>query len=460
MKTKHQIVSDYFDTGVTAQIAWRKTQLRGLRAMMEDNLSAWLEALQVDLHKSPQEAVLTEIAVVQSEIDYALGNLSKWNRPERLKAPVAFQPIRTFAVHQPLGPSLVIAPWNYPVQLVLLPLVGALAAGNTVVIKPSEYAVATQDLLAELVPQYLDKQAVVVATGGAEATEDLLHQHWAHIFYTGSTRVGKLVMKAASENLTPVTLELGGKSPVWFNHQRNLERACRRLTWAKYTNAGQTCVAPDYVIAPPEQVDLIVNAMQDSIESLYGAFPRDSGDYGRIINTGHFARLVGMLEESPVSIGGGHNEEDLYIEPTVVVFDSIAEAKGHPLMQEEIFGPILPIIKGSFSEMLRYVNAGPSPLTSYAFTDDKQQYQTMMTQISSGSLARNVGLLQAGATTIPFGGVGASGMGRYHGKETWRLFSNRKIIMSKPLWPDTLRLIQPPVTELVRTVTRWISRLQ
>lgn len=239
-----------------------------------------------------------------------------------------------------------------------------------------------------------------------------------------------------------------------------MEQACRRLAWAKYTNAGQTCVAPDYLFAPPEQIDVLVEGIGKSIKQMYGSAAEESPDYGRIINAAHFLRLKGLLKDAPIRVGGRCQEDDRFIEPTVVVFGSIEEAKSHPLMGEEIFGPILPIIPASFDEAINYVNAQPDALTAYAFTDDIGQYRRMIAETSSGSLARNVGLLQAGATTIPFGGVGASGMGRYHGKETWKLFSNRKIIVSKPLRPDTLRLIQPPTKRWVRRSLSWISRSQ
>jgi aldehyde dehydrogenase (NAD+) len=334
------VVRDAFRAGTTKPLAWRLRQLAALRRMLVEQGAALEGALATDLAKNPTESQMTEIGVVVGEIDHTVRHLRRWLRPERVSIPLAVAPARARVVREPLGVVLVIAPWNYPVQLALLPLAGALAAGNAVVLKPSELAPATSALLARLLPDYLDPSAVAVVEGGVEETTALLTERFDHIFFTGNSRVGRIVARAAAEHLTPVTLELGGKSPVYVHGDADLVTTAGRLVFSKFVNAGQTCVAPDYVLATPETARRLLPHLEDAVARLYGNDPQASADFGRIVNDREFTRLSGLLEGVRADIGGTTDSTSRYIAPTVVNDVGLDS----PLMQEEIFGPILPIV--------------------------------------------------------------------------------------------------------------------
>ncbi|KQO03097.1 MULTISPECIES: aldehyde dehydrogenase family protein [unclassified Arthrobacter] len=440
----------YFDTGATRPATWRRGQLEALRRLLVDREEDFTAALEADLGKSRTEAFLSEIAVVRAELDFALKHLDRWMAPEKIPVPGGLRPGRAWTQARPLGVVLIIGPWNYPLQLVLAPLVGALAAGNTAVLKPSELATATSAVLSRLVPLYLDAEAVSVVEGGVEASTDLLAQPFDHVFYTGGERVGKIVMKAAAEHLTPVTLELGGKSPAVVVGG-DLRAAARRIAYGKFMNAAQTCVAPDYILTTPAAAPALADALGDAIRDFYGKDPRMSGDYGRIINEHHFDRIVGLLDGGRVVSGGRHDRADRYIEPTVLRDVDPAS----PLMQEEIFGPLLPILEvEDLQAAIRFIGARPHPLAAYLFSDRDDHLAAFTQQVQAGGLGHNVCTIQLAVPGLPFGGVGASGTGSYHGRQSFVTFSHLQPVFSKPSGLDTLRLAYPPFGPVKRALLR------
>ncbi|MEU3645816.1 aldehyde dehydrogenase family protein [Lentzea sp. NPDC034063] len=455
------LVSDarkVFESGATRSPA---AALQTLRALVTENQQEFEAALWSDLHKGAGEAQLTEIGVVLAEINHTLRHLRRWTRSRRGPVPLALWPARARLVSEPLGVVLVIAPWNYPVQLLLDPLVGILAAGNTAVLKPSELAPATSALIARLVPAYFPDGAVRVVEGGVEETTELLAQRFDHIVFTGSGAVGRIVMRAAAEHLTPVTLELGGKSPAWFDDDAHLDQAARRLVWAKFTNAGQTCVAPDYVMTTPDRVPALVEAFRRAIEDLWGSDPRASENYGRIVNERQFDRLVSLLDGTDVVVGGEHDRSERYIAPTVVVTEgrAVGPDATHPVLREEIFGPILPIVAVESAERaIDVVNDWDKPLALYVFSSSARTRRLFERRTSSGAVVHDAGLIHVAATGLPFGGVGASGIGAYHGPYSWRAFSHLKPVLRKPLALDTLRLAQPPFTGLGARLAQRLMR--
>jgi aldehyde dehydrogenase (NAD+) len=432
-----------FEAGGTKPLAWRIRQLTALRSMLTERSNEFEKALAADLGKNATESQLVEIGFVVGEIDFALRHLRRWVRPRRVAVPGSVQPARAFTLREPLGVVLVIAPWNYPVQLLLTPVVGALAAGNAVVLKPSELAAETSAAMARLVPQYLDRSAVVVIEGAVDETTALLNQRFDHIFYTGNGTVGRIVMAAAAQNLTPVTLELGGKSPVYVDDSVDLEAAALRIAWGKFMNAGQTCVAPDYLLATPAVAAALEPLLIAAISQLYGRDPHVSPDYGRIVNSRQFDRLKGVLTSGRTVTGGRTADDDRYIAPTVLA----DVARDDEVMQQEIFGPILPIITvGGLDEALSLIRAGDKPLALYVFSSRTRTRRRFLTETSSGAIGFNIPAAHLIVPGLPFGGVGESGMGAYHGELSFAVFSHEKAVLSKPLAPETMRLIFPPFT--------------
>ncbi|MGW5111616.1 aldehyde dehydrogenase family protein [Nocardia sp. NPDC004123] len=454
----------HFDSGSTRPLPQRIAYLRALRRMLDDHEAEIEAALWADLHKNPTEAQLTELEVIRAEIEHSLRHLRRWAKPRRAPIPLALMPARARLIPEPLGVVLIIAPWNYPAQLLLAPLVGALAAGNTVVLKPSELASATADLVARLIPDYFPDGAVRVVQGAVAETTELLEQRFDHIVFTGSGTVGRIVMRAAAEHLTPVTLELGGKSPVWFDDDAHLDAAARRLVWAKFVNAGQTCVAPDYVMTTPDRVPALVNALREAITDMWGSDPQVEEHYGRIVNERQFDRVVGYLEGVEVVIGGQRDRTDRYLAPTVVLLPGetppvIGPEASHPILREEIFGPILPILPvASVEDAVRLVNTWDKPLALYVFTASAQTRDLFERETSSGAVVHNAGIIHVGASGLPFGGVGASGMGAYHGSYSWQTFSHHKPVLRKPLVPDTLRMVVPPYSAREIGLVRRLMR--
>ena len=438
-----------FASGATRSVAWRRAQLDALARLLDEQGARLEEALWADLRKSPTETRLTETAIVRAELDEARRRLRAWTRPRRRTVPWFLLPATAALLPEPLGVILIIAPWNYPLQLTLAPLVGAIAAGNAVVVKPSEHAPEVSAALAELLPRYLD--AVHVVEGAAEETTALLAERVDHILYTGSGRVGRIVLRAAAEHLTPVTLELGGKSPVWFDDAAHLDQAARRIAWAAFVNAGQTCIRPDYVMAPPHLIDPLARALERAVRDMLGADPSVSPDYGRIVNDAQHQRLVAMLEGADVVFGGRHDRATRYFEPTVTRAYTAASA-----MQDEIFGPILPLVAmPGVEQAIAHITAHDKPLALYVFTRSKATRRAFAQRTSSGALGFDAPLLQISAPRIPFGGVGASGMGGYHGRASFELFSHLKPVVRRIHALDTLFLVRPPFTGL----KQWFGRL-
>ncbi|MFI1363690.1 aldehyde dehydrogenase family protein [Streptomyces griseochromogenes] len=420
-----------FRTGRTKPVEWRTGQLRRLRAMLTENGADLATALHADLGKSSAEAYRTEIDFTVREIDHTLDHLDEWLRPESAPVPAHLGADATaWTQYDPLGVVLVIAPWNYPAQLLLAPMVGALASGNAVVAKPSELAPATSAALAGLIPAYLDTDAVAVVEGGVPETTALLAERFDHIFYTGNGAVGRIVMRAAAEHLTPVALELGGKSPVFVDRGTDLDVVADRLARGKFLNAGQTCVAPDYVLADPETAAALEAALVRVVQAVFGTDPQTSPEYGRIVNERHFDRLCALLGSGRVAVGGGSDRADKYIAPTVL---ADVDPKS-PVMREEIFGPILPIVTVSgLDEAIAFINDRDKPLALYVFTESEETRGRIAAETSSGGLGYGLPLAHLTVSDLPFGGVGESGMGSYHGRYSIETFSHRKAVLAKPL---------------------------
>ncbi|KAM5183503.1 aldehyde dehydrogenase family 3 member B1 isoform 2-T4 [Callospermophilus lateralis] len=388
------------------------------------------------------EAEVSEIAISQSEVDLALRNLQTWMKDEKVSKNLATQLDSAFIRKEPFGLVLIVAPWNYPLNLTLVPLVGAIAAGNCVVLKPSEISKSVEKVLAEVLPRYLDQSCLAVALGGPAETARLLEHRFDYIFFTGSPRVGKIVMAAAAKHLTPVTLELGGKNPCYVDNDCDPQTVANRVTWFRYFNAGQTCVAPDYVLCSPETRQRLLPALQNAITRFYGDDPQSSPNLGRIISQKHFKRLQGLLGCGRVAIGGQSDESELYIAPTVLV--DVQETE--PVMQEEIFGPILPLVTvRSLDEAINFINRREKPLALYAFSNSSQVVQRVLAQTSSGGFCGNDGFMHMTLASLPFGGVGASGMGRYHGKFSFDTFSHhRACLLRSPGMEKINDLRYPP----------------
>lgn len=433
---------DSFNTGLTRSLAWRREQLQSIKRMLIDNRDVIEDALLHDLGKPAIESHITEVGFLLGEVSHTLKHLKSWTKTRSVGVPLTVQPASASIQPEPLGVVLIIAPWNYPLLLTLSPLVGALAAGNAAVLKPSELAPRTAEVLAALVPVYLDQRAVTVVNGAIPETTALLEQRFDHIFYTGNGAVGRVVMTAAAKHLTPVTLELGGKSPAWVDESANLKQVAKRLVWAKFVNTGQTCVAPDYVIGTTQTLDLLTPYLADAIRDLYGTAIERNPDYGRIINERHFDRLVSYLTDGEVVVGGEVDRSEKYIAPTILR----GVKPDAPVMRDEIFGPILPLIDvENLDAAIARVNAGEKPLALYVFSADAATQHRWQRETSSGALGINVALVHLSVADLPFGGVGASGMGNYHGERSFETFSHMKAVLSKPLSPDTLAAtVMPP----------------
>ncbi|WP_460741508.1 aldehyde dehydrogenase family protein [Mariniluteicoccus endophyticus] len=442
-----------FDSGITRPLEWRLDQLRGLQRMLAEHADEITEVVTSDVGKPADEVRTFELAVISSEVDHFARNLKTWLSPRRVGVPSVLQPATAHVQPQPLGVVLVMSPWNYPVQLLLSPIVGALAAGNTVLVKPSEVAARTSALMARLLPRYVDERAIAVVEGGVAENTALLTERFDHIVFTGSTAVGRVVMKAAAEHLTPVTLELGGKSPVFVDRHTDLVATARRIAWAKFTNAGQTCVAPDHVYVTADVHDELVRQLGLAIRQFFGDLPRTSPDLGRIVNTRQFDRLHALLPSGTAAYGGESDRTQRYIAPTVLT--DVAEDS--PVMAEEIFGPILPVLRvADAAEAIARINARPKPLALYVFSDDKDVRRAFRERTSSGGLVEGAALVHLSAHDLPFGGVGESGMGRYHGQASIDAFSHLRSVMTKPLQPDTLATLYPPAGELKRKLQKLL----
>jgi len=431
-----------FATGRTRDVDWRRTQLRRLEQLMTENEAAVADALAADLDRKPFEAWLADSAGTAAEARYAAKHVRKWMRRRHRLLELAQLPGRGWVEYEPYGTVLIIGAWNFPFYLTLGPLVGAIAAGNTVVLKPSEIAPASSRLMAELVPRYLDTDAIVVVEGDGAVSQELIAQGFDRVMFTGGTEIGRKIMAGAAEHLTPVTLELGGKSPCIVAADADIDVAAKRIAWTKLLNSGQTCVAPDYVLADGTIRDELVTKLGAAIAD----FRSDEPLGMRIVNQRQFDRLTSYLADTSgmVALGGGSDAATLRIEPTVVVDPDPAEA----LMTNEIFGPILPVISvGSVDDAIDFVNTRPKPLAAYLFTKTRAIREKVINRVPSGGMLVNHLVFQVSTAKLPFGGVGPSGMGAYHGRWGFEEFSHRKAVLTKPTRPDMARLIYPPYTE-------------
>ncbi len=434
--------------GLARPLEWRLAQLDGLAQLLLEQRPALSAALRQDLGKSADESLVTEIGLLQREVAHVSGRLARWLRPQRAAVPLPVQPGRASTVLEPLGVALIIAPWNYPLLLALSPLIGALAAGDAAVVKPSELAPATAGALSELLPRYVDARAVAVVEGDAATTTELLEQRFDVIFYTGGGRVGRIVMAAAARHLTPVVLELGGKCPVYVDPSADLEVAADRIAWGKFMNAGQTCVAPDHVLADDATAARLVPLLERAARRMYGGDPLRNDAYCRIVSEQHFDRLVPLLEDGEVAFGGRADRPSLRIEPTVLT----GVADGSAVMQQEVFGPILPVVRVTDEEdAIERVAGGDKPLSLTVFSKPSSR-AAWTTRTSSGSIAFGVPVLHLAVPDLPFGGVGESGTGSYHGRRSLVAFSHEKAVLVKPSRPDTVQLLSPPFGRVKRRV--------
>jgi aldehyde dehydrogenase (NAD+) len=421
----------FFASGQTRSLAFRLERLKRLRQAINAACDDIVDAAVEDLGRPELEGYM-ELTVI-NELDHIIKHLPRWVQGHKARLPVEHWPGSAQVQPEPLGCVLIIGPWNYPFQLITSPLIGAVAAGNCALLKPSEHAPATARVLAGLVEEVFDPGHVCLVQGGAKTAEQLLTQRFDHIFFTGSERVGRLVMRHAAEQLTPVTLELGGKSPCVVERDADLGIAARRIVWGRFLNAGQTCVAPDYLLAHEDVKAPLVVALRSEMHRFYGDDPQTSPDFGRIINEGHLERLLGLLDGAEVVAGGGYDRATRCLEPTLV--DKVTWES--PLMQEEIFGPILPVLTfRDRDEVIEAVNSRPKPLALYLFSRDRRCRREWLTRTSSGTACVNDVVLQFAVPTLPFGGVGASGIGSYHGHYSFLSFSHQKGVLAKPFWPD------------------------
>ena len=420
----------FFNTQQTKDISFRKEQLKKLSKAIKSYESYILEALYTDLGKNKVEAYATEIGITLKSIKNARKELKNWTKTKNVDTPLYLFPTKSYIKKEPYGTVLIIAPFNYPFQLVFEPLIGAIAAGNTAIIKPSELTPNVARVIKRLINETFDANYIEVIEGGIEETQTLIHLPFDYVFFTGSENVGKIVYQAASENLVPVTLEMGGKSPVIVDETANIKVASERICFGKFTNAGQTCVAPDYILVHESVKDDLITALSKTLREFYGQNIQQSPDYGRIVNLKHYHRLTSLLNSEQMNIVfGGHSDEDeRYIEPTLL--DHVTSDSA--IMQEEIFGPILPILTyQSLDEAIAFIHQRPKPLSLYLFSEDENATQRVINELSFGGGAINDTLMHLANPKLPFGGVGASGMGRYHGKYSFDTFTHEKSYIFK-----------------------------
>lgn len=426
---------EYFSTGETKDINFRIEKLKKLRDVLKSEEEKVFEALKKDLMKSSFESYVTEVAMVYDEINMHIKNIKKWSKKRRVKTPLVQFPAKSFIQLEPYGVVLIIGPFNYPFMLTMDPLIGAIAAGNTAVIKPSESAPETSKILKEILEKVFDEKYVlhVNPERGKEVVEELLKEKFDYIFFTGSATVGKIVMKAASQYLTPVTLELGGKSPCIIDKDCKLELAARRIVWGKLLNSGQTCVAPDYLYVHKDIEKEFIKKLEEEIKNQFGDNALESEDYSKMVNEREFNRVLSYIDKEKLVFGGNYNRKTFQIEPTILKNVTWND----PVMEREIFGPIFPILPfENLDEVIRLVNSKDKPLAIYYFSEDKNKIEKVLNSTSSGGVTINDTLVHVSSSYLPFGGVGNSGMGEYHGKYSFDLFSNKKGVMNRKTFLD------------------------
>lgn len=425
----------FFKTGRTLDINFRIEQLKRLKSVIKAKEEKILEALNSDLRKSRFEGYITEISLVYEEINLSIRGLKGWSRNKKVKSPITVFPAKSYIHYEPFGTVLVIGPFNYPFQLNLSPLVGAISAGNTVMIKPSESTMATSNIIKEIVEEAFDLKyvAYIDPIKGIEVMQEILAFKYDYIFFTGSINVGKIVMKAAAEHLTPVTLELGGKSPCIVDNDAKIRLAARRIVWGKLLNCGQTCVAPDYIYVHKKIKAKFLECLKEEIKLQFGENVQESPDYVRMVNEREFDRVVSYIDEKKLYFGGNFDKKDLYIEPTILDNVSFNDS----VMEREIFGPIIPVIEfDSLDKVIEEVNSKEKPLALYYFSQDKRKRNQILKYTTAGGVTLNDTVMHVSSSYLPFGGVGTSGMGQYHGEESFLTFSNKKAVLDRATWLD------------------------
>lgn len=455
----YSLQRSFFKTNTLLSIDFRIEYLKNLKNCIVQNEEKIYDALYKDLNKSKFEALGTELSLVYSELDYFIQNLAKISRPQRVATPLYAMPARSRVHYDPLGTVLIMAPWNYPIQLVFVPLIGALAAGNTVVLKPSELCPHTSDIVSQIIAEVFDPEYVAVVNGDKEIVQELLELRWDLIFFTGSTAVGRIVYQKAAQHLTPVVLELGGKSPCIIDRDIDIQLATKRIVWGKFINLGQTCIAPDYLWIHRSMVDAFIRQFRHYVQQSFGSKPLESPDLGKIIQERHFQRLLAYLADGEVVAGGEYDAQTLKLTPTLMHVTNLET----PIMQDEIFGPILPyIIFDDIAEVLASINNREKPLALYAFTRDKQLQKQILSSTSSGNVCINDCLYQIGNPNFGFGGVGAAGIGAYHGKFSFESFSHKKSVMYRANFLD-FDFRYPPYNRyslpFYKKLLRWMMRI-
>lgn len=445
-----EVQHDFYYTGATKTVEFRKEQLLRLKKVIQHHEKEIVQALYMDLRKSEFEAYATEVGFVLDSIGFMLKHIDEWMKPEQVKTALHLMPAKSFILKEPYGSVLIIGPFNYPFQLVMEPLIGAIIGGNCAIVKPSESAVHTAKVIRKIITSTFSPHYIQVVEGEKEETSALIHAPFDYIFFTGSVAVGKIIMKAASERLTPITLELGGKSPAVIDHTANLEVAAKRIVWGKFVNAGQTCVAPDYLLVHHEVKDKFVHLLKKTIIEFFGEDAQNSPDYGRIINARQFDRLKELIQKEGqhISAGGRIDSEDLYIEPTLLEDITWQD----PSMEDEIFGPILPIMTYDRLETaIRQIRKLPKPLSAYFFSENEKAIKYFLEELPFGGGCINDTISHVGSSHMPFGGVGPSGMNAYHGKASFETFTHAKSILKKST-KFPINIVFPPYKNKVKLV--------
>lgn len=444
----------FFETGKTLPAAFRIEALSKLRASVIRHEKELCTALQRDLNKAPQEAYMTEIGMVCEEITYLIKHLKKWMRPQKVRTPMAQFKSKSYLFREPYGVTLIMSPWNYPLQLCLIPLAGAMAGGNCAVVKPSAYAPCTARVINAILRECFSGHYVSAVLGGREENNALLKQKFDYIFFTGSKTVGRLVMEAAAKSLTPVTLELGGKSPCIIDKSANIPLTAKRILFGKILNAGQTCVAPDYILVHNSVRQPLIQALREQISVFLGPRPEENPDYPKIINEKHFDRLLSLLKDTDILSGGGFCRDTLKIAPTLVA----DPPEQSPLMQDEIFGPILPVISYQTTEdAMAYIRRKPRPLSLYLFCENKTLQQKITRTLSFGGGCINDTIVHLASSRLPFGGVGESGMGAYHGRYSFETFTHTKSILDKSTGMDLSMRYHPYTAGKQRLIRKFLG---
>ena len=443
---------EYFHKGNTRSYEFRISQLKKLRNEIEKNEEEIINALTMDLGKPIFESYTAEIGVIYQELNHAIKNLKAWMNPKKVHTPIYLQPATSFIYPEPKGIVLIISPWNYPFQLAISPLIGAIAAGNCIILKPSNQSKETEKVISKIINNIFEGNYISVVEGpGSEVVTPLIDNYrFDHIFFTGSINVGKKILELSAKHLTPVTLELGGKSPTIVHHDADINLAAKRITWAKFYNTGQTCVAPDYLLVHESKKEILVEKIKSYIKKYYGSNPEESKNLGRLINHNRFNRLISLLDGTNVLVGGNHNQETKFISPTLVDCIDL----NHPIMKEEIFGPILPILTyNHISEVIDIVRKNPYPLALYVFTKNRSIENYILENLQFGGGCINHLISHVANSNLPFGGIGFSGMGKYHSKYTFDTFSHEKSVFKSMGTVDT-NLLYPPYNERNLTLAK------